>query len=219
MRCATIVILLTLWPSIGAAAPDAILDGDDTGAPARRNAAGETSDGGPLEGARVPVVAPPVAGVLTAAYAAAGLDRNPARSFRRRARLAGLAPWITLRTARDTSWQDAGSAVGHGTSFEARATWRLDRLVFDDHEPQAAAAELARLRERRRLAARVIRAYFAWRRAAGAGASSDDDRVIVRIAEVTAELDALTDDWFSAELTRLRRRRFADERSRDPTTP
>lgn len=219
MRCATIAILLAVWPPIAAAAPDAVPSGDDARATARRNATGETGDDDTPGGARVPVLVPPVAGVLTAAYAAAGLDRNPARGFLRRARLAGLAPWVTLRTARDTSWQDAGSAVGHGTSLEARATWRLDRLVFDDHEPQAATAELARRRERRRLAARVIRTYFAWRRAAGSGAGSDDDRVIVRIAEVTAELDALTDGWFSAEMMRLRRQRFTDGRARDPTAP
>jgi hypothetical protein len=166
--------------------------------------------------------------VLGAAYAAAGLDRDPRDSWIRRARLAGLVPWVTVRTAHDTSWQDEQPEVGHGTTFEVRATWRLDRLLFDAKELQVAAIEAARHRERRRLAARVIRAYFAWRRAASAAgaagvggdageaeaeaeagedrAASNEDRVATRLAETIAELDALTDGWFSAQQARNKSR-------------
>src|SRR5262249_6037591 len=130
--------------------------------------------------------------VLAAAYATAGLDRSPARSFVRRARLAGLVPWLTVRTGRDTTWHDIDPEGGHSTAMEGRATWRLDRLVFDGHELQVASLETARRRERRRLANRVIRAYFTWKRA-----------VLVaplRAEEAAAELDALTDGWFSGAL-------------------
>jgi hypothetical protein len=72
-------------------------------------------------------------------------------------------------------------------ALEVRATWRLDRLVFDGRELQASSIEAARRRERRGLASRVIRAYFAWRRAASPGHRE----------ETAAELDALTDGWFS----------------------
>jgi len=155
-----------------------------------------------LAGERVAVRGPSVGAVLTAAYAAAGLDRDPGRSWIRRARVAGLVPWVTVRTVRDTSWQDDQSEVGHSTSLELRATWRLDRLLFDGRELQVAALEASRRRERRRLATRVIRAYFTWRRAAG-NADRDDDRPAPRVAEAAAELDALTDGWFSGELARL----------------
>jgi hypothetical protein len=141
---------------------------------------------------------PGVGAVVAAAYAAAGLDRDPQDSWLRRARLAGLVPWVTVRTTRDTSWQDDSSEIGHSTSLELRATWRLDRLLFDGHELQVAAIASARHRERRRLAARVIRAYFAWRRAARI--ATDDERVATRVAEAIAELDALTDGWFSVQL-------------------
>jgi hypothetical protein len=120
-----------------------------------------------------------------------------------------------VRTARDTSWQDDHAEVGHGTSLEVRATWRLDRLLFDSHELQVASIEAARRRERRRLATRVIRSYFAWRRAAGVAFDPDDDRVTVRVAEATAELDALTDGWFSDEVSRLRSGSW-DTRTRHP---
>lgn len=141
---------------------------------------------------------PGIGAVIAAAYAAAGLDRDPRDSWLRRARLTGLVPWVTVRTTRDTSWQDDSSDVGHSTSLELRATWRLDRLLFDGRELQVAAVESARHRERRRLASRVIRAYFAWRRAARI--ATDDERVATRVAETVAELDALTDGWFSGQL-------------------
>lgn len=160
------------------------------------------------EGRRL-IPAPSIRAVLAAAYAAAGLDRDPGRGWIRRARLAGLIPWLTMRTTRDTSWQDANSEVGHGNSLEIRATWRLDRLVFDAREIQVAAIESARRRERQRLATRVIHAYFTWRRAAGVATEPEDERVAARVtarvAEATAELDALTDGWFSDELMRLGR--------------
>lgn len=157
-----------------------------------------------LAGARQAVRGPSIGGVLKAAYAAAGLDRDPGGGWIRRARLAGLIPWLTVRTARDTSWQDPQSDVGHSTVIDVRATWRLDRLLFDSRELQVAAFEAARRRERRRLANQVIRSYFTWRRGAEM-ANPADDRTTPRVAEAIAELDALTDGWFSDELARRRR--------------
>ncbi|MBC7973819.1 MAG: hypothetical protein H7138_02455 [Myxococcales bacterium] len=164
---------------------------------------------------------PRISAVIAAAYAATGLDRDPGRGWVRRTRLAGFVPWLTVRTARDTSWQDAHSEVGHGTSLEVRATWRLDRLLFDGRELQVATIEAARRRERARVASQVIRAYYAWRRAAdtarrgavdrAATQSEDpgeppaDDRLASRVDEAVAELDALTDGWLSEELARRSR--------------
>ena len=174
--------------------------------PARRSVSAEPASGAvddaELVGPRRSVRGPAIGAVLAAAYAAAGLDHDPQSSWIRRARLAGLIPWVTVRTTRDTSWQDDQSEVGHGTSLELRATWRLDRLLFDSRELQVAAVESARRRERRRLSTRVIRAYFAWRRAASI--ASDDERVVTRVAEAAAELDALTDGWFSDQVRRAR---------------
>jgi hypothetical protein len=213
MRTLAIIMILILAAlrSPGAAAPAttraATSNAGDRG-PGRTNpadGAGANPEADELAGYRIPVAGPTVDAVLTAAYAAAGLDHDPADSWIRRARLAGLVPWVTVRTASDTSWQDDHSEVGHGTSIEVRATWRLDRLLFDNHELQVAGLEAARRRERRRLAARVIRAYFTWRRAAGVAFPADDDRVAIRVAETTAELDALTDGWFSEAVVRSER--------------
>lgn len=220
MRNTAIKMILAIWlalPSIATAAPASATGGATGGATDRNSGdhgrevsddlddARAARDDLELAGAVVPPGGPPIGAVLSAAYAAAGLDRDPSRSWIRRARLGGLVPWVTVRTTRDTSWQDNQSEVGHGTTLELRATWRLDRLVFDGRELQVAAIESARHRERRRLANRVIRSYFTWRRAAEAAMGAADDRAAIRVAETTAELDALTDGWFSDELSRVRR--------------
>jgi len=127
---------------------------------------------------------PRVAEVVAAAYRAAGLD-GALRGFARRARLGGLVPAVSVRTGRDASWHDEDPDVGRGTTLEVRATWRLDRLVFDGRELQVVALEAARRRERRRLATHVIRTYYVWKRSGS------------RAAEAEAELEALTDGWFS----------------------
>jgi hypothetical protein len=202
--------------SRGLAATD---DDDETehGEGAETDEAGEQAalEAGEAEGAssvRSAVPGPPIRAVLAAAYASTGLDRQPGRGWIRRARLAGLIPWVTVRAARDASWQDARSEISHGDTLEVRATWRLDRLLFDGRELQVASLEASRRRERQRLAARVIHCYFVWRRAM-TGAGGAGARRTPRVAEAIAELDALTDGWFSDELLRLRQR---SSRTRPP---
>lgn len=200
-----LVLGLAASSAIAAPAPAA-----RTGDPAQRGDAADPAPDADLERGELDAIdaelaeprravhGPEIRAVIAAAYAAAGLDHDPQISWLRRARLTGLVPWVTVRTTRDTSWQDDSPEVGHSTSLELRATWRLDRLLFDGRELQVAAVESARHRERRRLASRVIRAYFAWRRAARI--ATDDERVATRVAETVAELDALTDGWFSGQL-------------------
>ena len=153
---------------------------------------------GAVTGVALP--APPIGEVLEAAYQAAGLDRDPSGNWNRRARLAGLIPWLSVRLGRDTSWTDLEPAIDHGTTVEVRATWRLDRLLFDGRELQVATIDTARRRERRRLASRVIRSYFTWRRLAEAALRQP--RFAIRAEEAAAELDSLTDGWFGDDLTR-----------------
>ncbi|MBA2544844.1 MAG: hypothetical protein H0V17_34700 [Deltaproteobacteria bacterium] len=193
----------------GAAAPsraDAEPSDDDAGSDAFDDRGDVDADAAAIDGnalALHPAREPAIAEVLSAAYAAAGLDRNPARSWIRRARWAGLIPWLTVRTGRDTNWQTDDPTVDHGMALDVRATWRLDRLAFDGRELQVASIEAARRRERRRLASRVIRTYFAWRRAAARAVHHPATRS--RAHEAAAELDALTDGWFSESLASPRR--------------
>jgi len=221
--------LLTACPPAAEAAPRARSSGDDSASSARardrdrdrgadadadaadRDAEARDADDGdpdtgadpPPPAAARPVTGPPVGEVLVQAYRTAGLDRSRARGLARRARLAGLLPSVTVRAGRNTRWQDAEPDVDRGMAVEARASWRLDRLLFDGRELQIASAEAARRRERRQLASRVIRAYYHWQRTAAAAAGQP--RSASRAEEAAAELDALTDGWFTRQLGRRRR--------------
>ncbi|MCA9714577.1 MAG: hypothetical protein H6713_26485 [Myxococcales bacterium] len=114
---------------------------------------------------------PSVADVQRAAVNRLAVDPTLARRWRRRARAAAALPVLRgeydLRT--DQGWkldQEAGladelsqdSGAGHGVSV--RATWELDRLIFDDNELRAARAALDVERERERVVVMVTQLYF-----------------------------------------------------------
>ena len=183
-------------PRVSSAARRVAADSDDDDDAAIDIAAPPTRDA-PFA-ARVD--APPIAMVLAAAYRTAGLDHAVGSGLVRRSRLAGLVPWLSVRTGRDTNWRDDDPDIARGLTVEVRATWRLDRLVFDGRELQVAALDGARRRERRRLATRVIQVYFAWKRSARAAGLQPSAAAAAE--EAAAELDDLTDGWFSQARTR-----------------
>ena len=171
--------------------------------------AGEDQDDTDARASTIPDVAltalpeaPPIATVIAAGYAAAGLDRDPSHNWNVRARLGGLVPQVTVADGIDSTWHDIDPNIGRRQIFEVRATWRLDRLLFDTNELHVATIEASRRREKRRVANLVIRAYFTWRRAVAA--TRQDARWGSHVDEAIADLDALTDGWFSAELTSRR---------------
>ncbi|KYF89813.1 hypothetical protein BE20_19490 [Sorangium cellulosum] len=125
-----------------------------------------------------------------------------------RARTSSLLPELRLRVSRlvdeaenlaPTEYDPARRTASGGTSLwlEARATWRLDRLVFADEE-----IALERLRRERaelqaKLTARVLELLFAWQRAvalsADPGRSPEERRAAALAAlEAEASLDLLT---------------------------
>jgi hypothetical protein len=156
------------------------------------NLDGERADDA-LDAAAAAVPAPPIGEVLAAAYAEAGLDHDPTPGWSRRARLAGLVPLVAVRAGRNTKWEELEPDVGYGVTYEVRATWRLDRLVFDGREMQAASQQAARRRERSQLVGRVLGLYFAYRRAVASG-------LALRAEEAAVELDALTGGYFLGAL-------------------
>jgi hypothetical protein len=131
---------------------------------------------------------PPVREVVAAAIRHAGLGGDPAAGLRRRARWAGLVPWISVRAGRNLDWSDEDPVVvDHGEVLEVRATWRLDRLVFDTSESRAVALEAGRTRARRELTREVIHLYFRRQRLRADPAADP-----LELEEVTAVLDELT---------------------------
>lgn len=145
--------------------------------------------------------APHVSAVVQAAYRAAGLADNPAASWRARSRLAGLVPSISVHDGRDATWNDSPDpTIGYVSVFGVSASWHLERLVFDPSEIHIATMDVVRRRDRRRVATVAIRTYFAWLHLHAA--ALHDAKWSVRADEAAAELDAMTDGWFSRTLTR-----------------
>lgn len=115
--------------------------------------------------------APSLARVQAAALERARVDIGLAARWLRRARLAALAPTLSLQYDHrlDRGWtldQAAGEAdalrddAGEQGQLRAKLSWELDRLIFNPDELRAARAliDLAELRER--LLVEVTRLYF-----------------------------------------------------------
>ena len=148
-------------------------------------------------------LAPPldVGAVVAAAYRAASLDGDPAPSWRTRTRLAALVPWVSARGGREAAWRDVDDpTLDYTDIYDVRATWHLDRLVFDPNEIRIEAMAVSRRRERRRVAEAAIHTYYEWLALLAAAGTSA--RWATRADEVHAELDAMTDGWFSTALAR-----------------
>jgi hypothetical protein len=169
---------------------------------------------------------PPVDALRAAASALALTEPDRARSLVLRARLAGWLPELRggfyRRFARAES-VDLGASVStplapvgidsdNDVRYELRATWDLAKLVFNPDEIGAHFQALRTADARREIESLVIRLYFDRRRlkaelgaadATATGMALSGLRAELRIAEIEAELDALTGGAF----TRLSRRR------------
>jgi len=137
-----------------------------------------------------------------------------------RARSSALLPELRLRATRlvddaqnlsPTEYDPERLTASGGTSvwMEARATWRLDRLVFADDEVPIERMRYERAEARSRLVARVLELLFDWQRAraleADQGRTPEEHlSASLKVIETEAVLDLVTDGWF----TRWRRRRF-----------
>jgi hypothetical protein len=150
---------------------------------------------------------------VAAALRYAGLADHPDRALRRRARLSAALPTLSLRASRTTDWtatEDKNLIVGevdHGVVLEARASWRLDRLIFDGAEPRLIALGEQRARARAALAAQATSLYYK-RRVAEVDALwhppatiEDEVRRDLALEDLTAQLDALTGGWWSEQVS------------------
>ena len=164
---------------------------------------------------------PSVAEVQEAALRRATLAPKTALGWLRRARAAAILPGVTgeygLRS--DQGWQldqAAGDSdelshdLGAGRVVQLRASWDLDRLIFNADELRAARAalDLAELRER--LLVRVTQLYFERQQLLLEIASlppRDGHEAIgrhVRLAEIEAVLTGLTGLPFARTSTTTR---------------
>lgn len=158
---------------------------------------------------------PTLAEIRDAALRHAGLDRHPERAWARRARLAGLMPVVTVSLQRDLahdadlSRESSGKeSLDIGTNrdigLEARAVWRLDRLLYDDAEIRALQTAQRQHQERLDLVMRVTSIYYQRRKLqlAQSRGGSEASRMDQSLAldELTDQLDALTGGYFRRAL-------------------
>jgi hypothetical protein len=160
---------------------------------------------------------PPVEALRAVATALVLAEPDRARSLVERARYAGVLPELRLMAERRfarTESVDLGSPtdatalapVGIDTNndvrYQARATWDLSKMIFNSDEIGAQFQALRTADARREVESLVIRLYFERRRLKAESAAADDQdmpaglRRELRIAEVEAELDALTGGAF-----------------------
>jgi hypothetical protein len=151
--------------------------------------------------ARAIASAPELSAIVLAAQRAAGLDSDPVPGWRRRSRIAAIVPAVSVRGGNSESWRDVTEpTVNRAAAFGVTLGWRLERLVFDPNEPRFTAYAIARRRERRRIAHLAIRTYTAWIEAAVA--AERDATWQLSLLQAEADLDALTDGWFSEKLAK-----------------
>jgi hypothetical protein len=163
----------------------------------------------------------PVDVVCRAAVALAMAEPERAGSFVTRARLAGWLPELRFRMYRrfarteGLSFDDptTGTVAPVDISaiddvrYEWRATWDLSRMVFNPDELQAHFEALRMADVRRDIQTLVIKLYFERRRlmsetrneSGTAGDSSSAERRSMRVAEIEAQLDAVSDGAFTGQ--------------------
>ena len=132
--------------------------------------------------------------VAAAAVRAAGLDRDPVPGWSTRTRLAGLVPMFSARYGRNLTWKDVDDpTLGYTNMYDLRATWHLERLLFDQNELRIAAIDVGRRREKRRVEMLAVHTYLSWLQL-----PRESPRAIL----LASDLDAITDGWFSQALAK-----------------
>lgn len=130
-----------------------------------------------------------------------------------RARGSALLPEVRLRASRlvdeaqnlsPTEYDPSRITASGGTSvwLEARATWRLDRIVFADEEVALERMRYDRAEAQAKVTDKVLGLLFDWQRARAQEAVEDarpEARLLAALKALEAEaaLDVLTDGWFT----------------------
>ncbi len=173
-----------------------------------------------LDPQSVPVVSLPItprvarAAVHAAFRTARLVGEDAIDGLASRARWSGLVPELRLRGAR--IWDESAraevlpsdalrtwDAARANLMLEARASFRLDRLVFADEELAALRLRLEQSEIAQRLALRVVAMLSAWQRAwvearAAPAGSVAALEAALRLGELEATLDVVTGGWFSS---------------------
>jgi hypothetical protein len=166
---------------------------------------------------RVPVVVTPAAAraAVDAALKRAKLVDPDARydALASRARNSAGLPELRLRVMRTVDDGLTLSPVSYDPTrvvavdavrfwLEARATWKLDRLLFAEEEVALERMRHDRAEAQTRLTKEVLKLLFEWQRALATAdnptlSAEDHLSAQLKAIEAEAELDLLTDGWFT----------------------
>lgn len=155
--------------------------------------------------------------VVLAAERAAGVGTGHARidELASRARTSGLLPEARFRATRYVDDRASADALAEQSrlsdsssqtlGLEARLTFRLDRLIFADEEPQLERTRLDVESFRTKLAQKTLELLFRLHRARVEVRTGgpDAEEASLTAAELEASLDALTGGWFSRQTPNL----------------
>lgn len=160
---------------------------------------------------------------IAAALEHAGLDASTTRVDRlaSRSRTSSLLPELRLRVTRQLDDSQVLSPTEYDPDrvtatvkaswwFEARATFRLDKLVFADEEVALERMREERVEAAKKLRERVLTLLFAWQKALrlrqDPAAEPDlQTKAGFEVIEAEVTLDVLTGGWFSRwKITRSR---------------
>lgn len=151
---------------------------------------------------------PSIDALLSAVRELPELDPAVARRLRRRARRAGLLPRLFVRGRRGQGVDlnerlgEVRTSTDDSLTLEATLEWRLDGAAFSSAEPQLVREEARRAAEQNERKRLVVSVYFERRRLQleerllPPGDRGAQLRTAVRIRELAALLDALTDGAF-----------------------
>ncbi len=163
----------------------------------------------------LPVTKQAARSIVLAAWRASGIEVDDERidGMLTRAHTSALLPDVHLRAARridDEVYGPTPADVTYSyaypdrvaTTFEARLTWKLERLVYSNQEPALERLRLERSDTRARIAARVLNVLADWQHAwvdlhttpPDAPASLD---AVMRQSDAEASLDVMTAGYFS----------------------
>ena len=154
--------------------------------------------------------------LVAAALRASGLQTTDDRmdALEETARHSAWLPEVRFRVARTdddhttflyTDPSHLYDTAGVRMMYEARLSWRLDRLIYSGDEPQIEHLRIVRIEARERLTQKTLDAFYVLERSLGDLARAppggrDAEDAGFRAFEAAATLDVLTAGWFSDAL-------------------
>ena len=137
-----------------------------------------------------------------------------------RSRVQALLPQLTVRATKDDDQESrsltrfgetntpqdisATQTIGDDLQLYAEARWKLNETIFNYQETAVMRENRYSAKERQKLLQTVTQVYFERKRSViklTKLKGADRELALLKVAQMNAELDALTGGWFSQQLS------------------